>query len=92
MLTKFQKLEAVAWAAKNEGRSYGEFSATLSERRAAAIYEAFEAKLIHDREEEQARLKAAERLHPKKCKAGSVAWELSKQKKSLPLLRHERPE
>lgn len=65
MLTKSQKLEAVAWAARNENRSYGEFSATLTETRVEEIYAEFEAKLIRDRQEEQARLKAAEKASRK---------------------------
>ncbi len=77
MLSNTNKIGAIAWAAKKERLTYGEFSAKLDEKQKMEIYEQFEEKLRRDKEEEEARLAKA-KVKGKKSKVGSVAWEVSK--------------
>lgn len=54
-LTVMQKLEAVGWAAKRAGRSYGEFSSTLTTEETEKIFSDYEKVLDARRLEDQTR-------------------------------------
>lgn len=56
MLKGNEKIEAIAWAARKQGLTYGVFSTTLSEGRKKKIYREYEAYL------EEKQRKEAERL------------------------------
>ena len=57
-LSIMKKIEAVAWAAKREGQSYGQFSAELQDVRKTQIYQEYAAFLSRRRADEQNRLAA----------------------------------
>ena len=65
MLNDREKLNAVAWQAKKESASYGQFSAMLSEERKRQIYWDYEQFLNQRKEEEQARLSRAQKRKKK---------------------------
>ncbi|MDO4339992.1 MAG: hypothetical protein Q4C91_18195 [Eubacteriales bacterium] len=57
MLKNSQKIDALAWKARQENVSYGVFSATLTDRKKKQIYEEYEAYICAKQKAEEKRLK-----------------------------------
>lgn len=55
-LTKSQQLDAISWAAKKAGMSYGKYSSTLTEEDKTRIYAEYAQLLAAKRRKEQKRL------------------------------------
>lgn len=56
MLADRNKVDAIAWGAKREGVSYGQFSVSLTEKKKQQVYAEYESYLYEKEEEEKARL------------------------------------
>ena len=61
MLTTSQRINALAWEANNRKISYGALDKILSYESREEIYRRYEEKLIQEKCEEQARLKAGKK-------------------------------
>ena len=57
-ISKSQQLDAISWAAKKAGLSYGKYSTTLTEEDKERIYTEYAQLLAAKRREEQKRLAA----------------------------------
>ena len=55
-LTAMEKIQAISWAAKQEGMTYGQFSSALTDEKRDRIFAEYQAKLSEDRKAEQQRL------------------------------------
>ncbi|MCM1047106.1 MAG: hypothetical protein NC433_01615 [Clostridiales bacterium] len=62
MLNNSEKINAIAWRAKKEGFSYGNYAVGLSEEMKNSIYDEYEKYLNEKREREEARFSRKRRI------------------------------